>query len=216
MQRVAYRRVSTNSQSLERQLPNESFDKEFHDYLSAKAPHRSGLQSAIEYLRPGDQLIVHSIDRLARSLSDLERLVKLFTDTGVTVEFRVEKLVLKPDSKADPVSKMMLQVIGSIAEFERSMIKERQREGIAAAIAAGKQFGRPRSLTDTQLRSLRAKRGAGKSIRELQDEFNLSKSTVYRLTSKSPNKNCEGMAVCKSKSGAGSPELSKEKEKCYL
>lgn len=182
MERIAYRRVSSNNQSVERQLPGETFDKVFTDFLSASAPHRQGLQQAIEYLRPGDQLIVHSIDRLARSLSDLEKLVKFFTDTGVTVEFRTEKLVFKPDKNSDPVSKMMLQVIGSIAEFERSMIKERQREGIAAAIAAGKRFGRPKSLNDRQLRSLRAKRGAGKSIRELQDEFNLSKASVYRLT----------------------------------
>ena len=182
MARIAYRRVSTNAQSVERQLPDEDFDKEFIDYISATTPDRMGLRRAMEYLRPGDLLVVHSIDRLARSLAELERLVKFFTDAGVTVEFRLEKLIFKPNSPADPVSKMMLQVIGSIAEFERSMIKERQREGIAAAIAAGKKFGRPKSLTDAQLRSLRAKRGAGMSIRVLQDEFNLSKSTVYRLT----------------------------------
>ena len=182
MARIAYRRVSTNAQSVERQLPDEAFDKEFDDFLSASESQRSGLQRAIEYLRPGDFFVVHSIDRLARSLADLERLVKFFTDTGVTVEFRAEKLIFKPDSSADPVSKMMLQVIGSIAEFERSMIKERQREGIAAAIAAGTRFGRPKALSESQLRSLRAKRGAGVSIRLLQDEFNLSKSTVYRLT----------------------------------
>ena len=163
-------------------MPDEDFDKEFIDYISATTPDRMGLRRAMEYLRPGDLLVVHSIDRLARSLAELERLVKFFTDAGVTVEFRLEKLIFKPNSPADPVSKMMLQVIGSIAEFERSMIKERQREGIAAAIAAGKKFGRPKSLTDAQLRSLRAKRGAGMSIRVLQDEFNLSKSTVYRLT----------------------------------
>lgn len=213
MERVAYRRVSTDSQSLDRQLPDETFDKEFHDHLSANAPHRSGLQRAIEYLRPGDQLIVHSIDRLARSLSDLERLVKFLTDTGVTVEFRMEKLVLKPDSIADPVSKMMLQIIGSIAEFERSMIKERQREGIAAAIAAGKRFGRPKSLTDSQLRSLKAKRGAGKSIRQLQDEFNLSKSTVYRLTRTKKNPvNNEGVGVSNSPQQADQSDLTKEKQ----
>ena len=135
MARIAYRRVSTNSQSVERQLPNETFDKEFHDFLSANAPTRSGLQRAIEYLRPGDHLVVHSIDRLARNLAELERLVKFFTDTGVTVEFRMEQLIFKPKASDDPVSKMILQVIGSVAEFERSMIKERQKEGIAAAIA---------------------------------------------------------------------------------
>ena len=203
MEKVAYRRVSSSDQSLDRQLPDEQFDKVFDDYLSANEPNRFGLQQAMDYLRPGDQFVVHSIDRLARSLSDLERLVKFFIDTGVTVEFRLERLVFKPDSSADPVSKMVLQVIGSIAEFERSMIKERQREGIAAAIAAGKRFGRPKSLTDSQLRSLRAKRGAGKSIRELQDEFNLSKSTVYRLTrSKIAPRDKEPSGVCDSKEHA--------------
>lgn len=213
MERIAYRRVSSSDQSLERQLPDEKFDKEFDDFLSANAPNRSGLQQAMEYLRPGDQFIVHSIDRLARSLSDLERLVSFFTDAGVTVEFRVEKLIFKPDSIADPVSKMVLQVIGSIAEFERSMIRERQREGIAAAIAAGKRFGRPKSLTDTQLRSLRAKRGSGKSIRELQDEFNLSKSTVYRLTrTKTVAENEENGGVSDSEHQCERSDLTKGKQ----
>ena len=180
--KVAYRRVSSSGQSVDRQLAGEKFDREFEDKSSSKLSSRAGLQGAIDYLRPGDCLVVHSIDRLARNLAELERLVKFFTDTGVTVEFRLEQLTFKPDSSADPIAKMMLQVIGSIAEFERSMIKERQREGITLAIASGTQFGRRRSLSDTQLRSLRAKRFAGVSIRKLQDEFNLSKSSVYRLT----------------------------------
>ncbi len=184
MATVAYRRVSSISQSVDRQLPDEKFDKEFEDKISAGEKLRPGLQQALEFMRPGDYLVVHSIDRLARNLAELEQLIKLITDSGVTVQFRKEQLNFKPAADPDPMAKLMLQLIGSVAEFERSMIKERQREGIAAAISAGKQFGRPRSLTDQQLKSLRAKKRSGATTRQLQDEFNLSKSTVNRLTAK--------------------------------
>ena len=184
MATVAYRRVSSISQSVDRQLPDEKFDKEFEDKISAGEKLRPGLQQALEFTRPGDYLVVHSIDRLARNLAELEQLIKLITDNGVTVQFRKEQLSFKPAADPDPMAKLMLQLIGSVAEFERSMIKERQREGIAAAISAGKKFGRPRSLTDQQLKSLRAKKRAGLTTRQLQNEFNLSKSTVNRLTKK--------------------------------
>jgi len=181
MAKVAYRRVSTSDQSVDRQLPDEHFDKVFEDTASGNSVTRDGLARAMEYLRPGDVLVIHSIDRLARNLSDLERLVNYFVSVGVRIDFRSEKLSFKPDSNSDPVSKMMLQMIGAISEFERSILKERQKEGISAAIAAGKKFGRPKLLNDSQLRSLKAKRGSGATIRQLQDEFNLSRSTVYRL-----------------------------------
>ena len=179
MATVAYRRVSTTDQNTDRQLTGESFDKEFEDKASAKDVDRPALQELISYVREGDTVVVHSIDRLARNLANLESLIQQLTNKGVTVEFRKESLSFA--GGADAMQTLMLQMMGAFAQFERSMIRERQREGIAAAKAAGKKLGRP-GMTDDQLKSLRAKRAAGESVRALQDEFNLSRASVYRLT----------------------------------
>ena len=179
MATVAYRRVSTTDQNTDRQLAGESFNKEFEDKASAKDVDRPALQELINYVREGDTVVVHSIDRLARNLADLESLIQQLTNEGVTVEFRKESLSFA--GGADAMQTLMLQMMGAFAQFERSMIRERQREGIAAAKAAGKKLGRP-GMTDDQLKSLRAKRAAGETIRSLQDQFNLSRASVYRLT----------------------------------
>ena len=179
MATVAYRRVSTTDQNTDRQLTGESFDKEFEDKASAKDVDRPALQELISYVREGDTVVVHSIDRLARNLANLESLIQQLTNKGVTVEFRKESLSFA--GGADAMQTLMLQMMGAFAQFERSMIRERQREGIAAAKAAGKILGRP-GMTDDQLKSLRAKRAAGESVRALQDEFNLYRASVYRLT----------------------------------
>ena len=181
MSRVAYIRVSSVSQNVDRQLPDEKFDKTFTDKASAKDTDRPALAALLDYLRDGDKVVIHSIDRLARNLADLEQLVDQLNSKGVSVEFRKESLIFS--GGADPMQKLLLQMLGAVAEFERSMIRERQREGIAAAKAAGKQLGRKRSLDDKDTKRLRAKRAKGVGVRDLQDEFNISRATVYRLTS---------------------------------
>ena len=177
---IAYRRVSTVDQNTDRQLADESFDKVFEDKASAKDTRRPQLQAMIEFAREGDTVVVHSIDRLARNLADLESLIKQFTTKGVTVEFRKESLTFAGGE--DPMQTLMLQMMGAFAQFERSMIRERQREGVAAAKAKGKHMGRPPSIDAKTLKSLKAKRLSGVSVRRLQDEFNLSRASVYRLT----------------------------------
>ena len=181
MSRVAYIRVSSVGQNVDRQLPDEKFDKTFTDKASAKDTDRPALAALLDYLRDGDKVVIHSIDRLARNLADLEQLVDQLNSKGVSVEFRKESLIFS--GGADPMQKLLLQMLGAVAEFERSMIRERQREGIAAAKAAGKQLGRKRSLDDKDTKRLRAKRAKGVGVRDLQDEFNISRATVYRLTS---------------------------------
>jgi len=177
---VAYRRVSTVDQNTDRQLAGESFDKVFEDKASAKDTKRPQLQAMVEFVREGDTVVVHSIDRLARNLADLEQLIAAFTDNGVTVEFRKESLTFS--GGADAMQTLMLQMMGAFAQFERSMIRERQREGIIAAKAKGTHMGRPSAVDAKQLKSLKAKRKAGVDVRQLQDEFNLSRASVYRLT----------------------------------
>lgn len=180
MATVAYRRVSTSDQNTDRQLAGEKFDKVFEDKASAKDVDRPQLRAMIEFVRDGDTVVVHSIDRLARNLADLESLIEQINGKGSTVEFRKESLTFAGGE--DAMQTLMLQMMGAFAQFERSMIRERQREGIAAAKAAGKKLGAPSKLTPNEFKSLRAKKAAGATVRELQDEFNLSRASVYRLT----------------------------------
>ena len=175
---VAYIRVSSADQNVARQLPDEEFDKTFIDKASAKDTDRPALADLLDYVRDGDKVVIHSIDRLARNLTDLERLVGQLNDKGVSVEFRKESLTFSGGD--DAMQKLLLQMLGAVAEFERSMIRERQREGIAAAKAAGKPFGRTATLNDRDIKRLRAKKAKGATIKELTDEFNVSRSTIWR------------------------------------
>ena len=180
MATVAYRRVSTIDQKTDRQLPDETFDKEFEDKASARNTKRPALAAMLQYVREGDTVVVHSIDMLARNLVDLEGLIQQMTSKGVKVEFRKEGL--KFSGGDDPMHTLMLHIMGAFAQFERSMIRERQKEGAQAAKAAGKHMGRPCGLSDIQLKSLRAKRKAGVPVKTLEADFNLSRASVYRLT----------------------------------
>ena len=180
MATVAYRRVSTTDQNTDRQLPDEKFDKEFEDKASAKDTKRPALAAMLDYVREGDFVVVHSIDRLARNLVDLEGLIQQMTGNGVAVEFRKEGLTFSGGD--DPMQTLMLHIMGAFAQFERSMIRERQKEGIQAARASGKHVGRPCGLNEKQIKSLKAKRAKGVSVRDLMNQFNLSRASVYRLT----------------------------------
>ena len=181
MATVAYRRVSTVDQKTDRQLTDEVFDKVYEDYASAKnTTERPQLVAMLDFVREGDTVVVHSIDRLARNLADLESLIDQMTSKGVAVEFRKENLTFSGGE--DAMATLMLQMMGAFAQFERSMIRERQREGIAAAKKSGKHMGRPKALDALQERALKAKKAAGATVRELQDEFNLSRAAVYRYT----------------------------------
>ena len=152
-QRVGYIRVSTLDQNTERQLDGVALDKCFEDKASGKDTKRPGLQQAREFLREGDELIVHSIDRLARSLADLEGIVGELTGKGVAVRFIKEGLTFT-GAGDDPMAVLMRQMLGSVAQFERAMIRERQREGIALAKAAGKYKGSKGKLTQEQVAAL--------------------------------------------------------------
>ena len=184
--RIAYRRVSSADQTTSRQLDSMEFDKEFEDKASGSTTCRPALIEAIRYAREGDTLVVHSIDRLARSLGDLEGLIARFNKSGVAVEFIKEKLTFTVDNN-EPMARMQLQMMGAFAQFERSMIRERQREGIAAAKKAGRHLGRTKTLTESQEAEIKRRVTAGESKKALAEEFGVSRQTVYtsikRLTS---------------------------------
>ena len=175
MAQVAYIRVSSEDQNTARQLDGLSFDKVFTDKASGSSTERPQLQAMLEYVREGDCIHVHSIDRLARSLADLLSLVQSLNAKGVHVQFVKENLSFTGDD--NPTQHLMLSMMGAVAEFERSMIKERQREGIATAKAKGVYKGRVKSVDDEAIRALIA---SGTSYRKAAEQLGVSLSTVQR------------------------------------
>ena len=176
-QRIGYQRVSTVDQNTDRQLDGVELDKVFTDKASGKDANRRELARAIDYVREGDMLVVHSMDRLARNLEDLLRIVRELTGNGVRVEFVKEDLTFAGDDS--PMNTLLLSMLGAVAAFERSMILERQREGIALAKAAGKYKGRKAALTNDQASELRARLDSGESVTALATEYGVSRQTVY-------------------------------------
>jgi DNA invertase Pin-like site-specific DNA recombinase len=176
-QRIGYLRVSTVDQNTDRQLDGVALDKVFTDRASGKDANRPQLGQAIDYVREGDTLVVHSMDRLARNLEDLRRIVRELTRQGVRVEFVKESLTFTGDDSA--MNTLLLSMLGAVAEFERSMILERQKEGIALAKAAGKYKGRKAALTDERAAELRVRLADGESVTSLAREFGISRQTVY-------------------------------------
>tara|TARA_R110002153_G_scaffold13412_1_gene49927 strand:+ start:1324 stop:1875 length:552 start_codon:yes stop_codon:yes gene_type:complete len=173
---IGYIRVSTVSQNAERQLADVKLDKVFEEKVSAKTMNRPKLQEMLEFIREGDTVIVHDISRLARNIKDLHELVEMITERGVTLKFKKESLVFTGD-KQDAMSQLMLSMLGAVYQFERSILLERQREGIAVAKKAGKFTGRPATV-DTQaiIDALKV----GNSISKTAVLCGVSKSTVQR------------------------------------
>src|SRR6202795_2847598 len=182
-QRVGYRRVSTADQNKARELDGVPLDKLFEDKLSGKDRERPQLKACLDFVRDGDTLIVHSMDRLARNLVDLCQLVKELTAKGVTVEFVKEHLTFTNAEQAGidkAMAKLQLHIMGAVGEFERAMILERQREGIAIAKAEGKYKGRKRSLTNAKAEELRLRVAMGATSKaDLAEEFGISRETLY-------------------------------------
>ncbi|MFO9982175.1 recombinase family protein, partial [Escherichia sp. WS293] len=139
-QRIGYIRVSTFDQNPERQLEGVKVDRAFSDKASGKDVKRPQLEALISFARTGDTVVVHSMDRLARNLDDLRRIVQTLTQRGVHIEFVKEHLSFTGEDS--PMANLMLSVMGAFAEFERALIRERQREGIALAKQRGAYRGR--------------------------------------------------------------------------
>src|SRR5512132_417055 len=152
-QRIGYIRVSSFDQHEDRQLEGIEVDKTFIDKASGKDTKRPQLELLMSFARTGDTVVVHSMDRLARNLDDLRRIVHTLTGRGVRIEFVKEHLSFTGDDS--PMAGLLLSVMGAFAEFERALIHERQREGIVLAKQRGAYKGRKRSLSDAQVGQLR-------------------------------------------------------------
>ena len=146
---IGYIRVSSCGQRTDRQLEGVALDRVFMDKTSGKNMDRPEFQACLRALQAGDMLHVHSIDRLTRSLQDLLSILEDMADRNVTVKFYKENLVFSGESS--PFQRLHLQIIGAVAEFERALIRERQREGIALAKQRGKYKGSKKRLTEDEI-----------------------------------------------------------------
>lgn len=183
-QNVGYIRVSTSDQTTLRQLQDVKLDRVFEDVYSAmKSAERVGLMECLAYLRRGDTLHIHSIDRLARSLRDLQNIVNGLIKNGITIVFHTENLVFNGNDS--PMSILVLQMMGAFAEFERTITRARQREGIDAAMAAGTFKGRPNKWHLSS--EVKKMRGAGKTMPEIAKKLDMSVRTAYTLLNRDQN-----------------------------
>ena len=180
MSHVAYKRVSTTDQNTDRQLTDTgiTFDKEFTDKATGKNTDRPALAAMLEYVREGDTIHVHSIDRLARSLVDLNKMIIELKKAGVNVRFHKEGLSFSTDNTS-AMDELLFNILGSFAQFEVSMIRERQREGIEVAKAAGKYKGKQ---VDLELHNkVEIAVGEGLSLRKVAAKVGCSVGTVQKV-----------------------------------
>lgn len=179
--KIGYTRVSTKDQTVERQLHNLDLDIVFTDYASGKDTNRPKLQEMLNYIRDDDTIYVHSMDRLARNLDNLKYIIRTITNKRAQVRFIKEGLEFT--SSQSPMSNLMLSLMGAFAEFELSIIKERQMEGIAKAKARG-VYKRENSLNAEQIAMLK-QRMESETIsmkvnkKQLAKEFGVSRTTIY-------------------------------------
>lgn len=176
-QAIGYIRVSSIGQNTERQLDGLDLDRTFTDRASGKDTQRPQLQAMLAHVRQGDHVYVHSMDRLARSLSDLEGIVKGLTGRGVTVTFTKQSMTFTGEDS--PMSTLLLQLLGAVGQFERELIKERQREGIAIAKTKGVYKGRKPSLDEAARTRAREMLAQGRTKVEVADALGVSRSTLY-------------------------------------
>jgi len=175
--KIGYRRVSSTDQNLDRQdLGN--IDKMFEEKVSgATTKDRPALLDLIDFAREGDEVVVWSIDRIARDLRDLQTIIQTLTDKKASITFLSEKLTFSASSN-DPFAKLQLHLMGAFAEFERSIIRKRQAEGIAKAKAKGIYKGRKATIDASNIVSMK-ERGIGAS--QIAREMGISRVSVYRV-----------------------------------
>ena len=180
--KIGYVRVSSFEQNVDRQLEGVSLNKKFIDKASGKDINRPQLEAMLYYVRDGDTVIVHSMDRLARNLDDLRKLVTALTSQDVKVEFIKEGLTFTGEDSS--MSKLLLSVMGAFAEFERSLIKERQMEGIALAKKRGAYKGRKASLSQEQVEQIKVRIDNGDKKTHVAKDFGISRETLYQYLRK--------------------------------
>jgi DNA invertase Pin-like site-specific DNA recombinase len=174
---IGYKRVSSVGQNTIRQLDGLALDEVFEDKVSGKDTNRPALQALLKHARKGDTVVVHSMDRLARNIDDLRKLVKELTGKGVKVQFTKENLTFTGDD--NPMSNLLLNLLGAVAEFEREIIGERQREGVQIAKSLGKYKGRPKEMTPERIEEIKRRVDSNEKKSSIARDMGISRETVY-------------------------------------
>lgn len=178
-QTIGYKRVSTIDQNPDNQLPGFVLDKVFIDYVSGKTIERPALKEMLAYVRDGDNIIVHAMDRLARNTQDLLQMVSYLNRNNISIRFVVENLTF--DGSHNPIAKCMLTMMGAIAEFELSLMQERQKEAVQRAKREGKYKGRPKNafkLSPDQINYIKRSLSMGVPQMKLVRELNVTRTTI--------------------------------------
>ena len=176
--KIGYIRVSSLEQNPERQLEGMALDKVFLDKASGKDVQRPQLEALQDYVREGDCVFVHSMDRLARNLDDLRGIVAKLNNKHVQLRFLKEQLTFNGEDA--PMSTLLLSIMGAFAEFERDLIRERQREGIALAKKRGAYKGRKKVLSANQVLVLQQRVTEGENKSQLARDVGISRETLYQ------------------------------------
>jgi DNA invertase Pin-like site-specific DNA recombinase len=150
--------------------------KTFSDVMSGSRDDRPGLNSLLEYVRTGDTVVVWKLDRLGRNMLHILQTVKALTERGVTLVSTSDGI-----DSATPAGRMMIGVLGSLAEYERELIKERTALKRAASRANGTKFGRPRKVDDTEdIATAKRMKADGHTARAIAKYLGVSRATLYR------------------------------------
>lgn len=176
-QRFGYVRTSGGSHHTSGQLEGQTLDRIFEERVTGKTLDRPELEAMLSFVRAGDEVVIQSMDRLARNLDHLRQVVQRMTANGVRVTFINEEMSFTGEDS--PIATLMLSLLGSLAEFERSRILERQREGIDLAKGRGVYKGRRPSLNEEQVRMIRWRVSAGEKKAQLAREYCVSRETLY-------------------------------------
>ncbi len=180
--KIGYARVSTKDQSLNLQkdaLKKAGCEKIYSEQISGTKTDRTKLNEMIEHIRQGDVIIVWKLDRLGRSLRDLVNLVSKFQDLGVGFKSLQDNI-----DTTTPTGKLTFHLFAALAEFERDIISERTKAGLASARARGRRGGRPKGLSKKALDKARLAESLynekNNSIQEICEYLSVSKPTLYR------------------------------------
>jgi len=179
---INYKRISTASQNNERQLNGIDCDRVFEDVCSGKDVNRPELEKMLFTLRAGDVVNVHELSRLARNTKDLLELVEQILNKGATVKFHKENLTFSGERVDDAFQKLMLTMLGAISTFERDLLLERQREGIAIAKQKGKYKGRQSQFSDDELQAIKQQFNESTNKAELARKLGISRGYLYQIS----------------------------------
>lgn len=179
---INYKRISTASQNNERQLFGIGCDRVFEDICSGKDTNRPELEKMLFTIRAGDIINVHELSRLARNTKDLLELVEQILKKGATIKFHKENLTFSGQLVDDAFQKLMLTMLGAISTFERDLLLERQREGIAIAKQKGKYKGRQSRFSAEELKNIKQQFEDTKNKAKLAKELGISRSYLYQLS----------------------------------